>query len=237
MSEWKPRRFWKSTTVARNGDHHEVLLDERPLRTPSKTPLLLPTEALAHGIAAEWEAQVETVDPRTMPLTRSANSAIDTVTPQHAAVADMVAAYGETDLICYRAAEPEALVAREAAGWDPLMDWAAVHLQAPLVLGIGVMHVAQPEASIARLRAEVHALDPWRLTAFHDLVTLSGSLIIGLAALHDLQPRPALWTLSRIDEDWQAELWGEDEEAAEQAAHKARAFEEAGRFLDLCSKS
>jgi chaperone required for assembly of F1-ATPase len=237
MSDWKLKRFWTAAEAVAVDGLHEVRLDGRPIRTPGKAPLRVPTAALAGAMAAEWAAQGERVDPRTMPLTRTANSAIDTVVPHHAAVADLIAAYGETDLVCYRATGPEALVARQAAGWDPLVDWAAVELRAPLILTAGVIHVPQPEASIAALRAQVHALDAFRLAAFHDLVTLSGSLVIGLAAIRKLHTRDRLWSLSRIDEDWQAELWGHDDEAAALAAAKAGSFEEAGRFLDLCEAS
>lgn len=233
MSDWTRKRFWTAAEAVPAEDGHEVRLDGRLLRTPSRTPMRLPTPALAAAVAGEWAAQGEIVDPRTMPMTRTANSVVDTVIPHHAAVADIVAAYGETDLLCYRATEPESLVAQEAAGWDPLIDWAAVELRAPLRLAAGVIPVAQPEDSLARLRAAVHALDPWRLAAFHELVTLSGSLVIGFAALHRLHPRPRLWALSRIDEDWQAEQWGRDDEADALAALKAQSFEEAGRFLDL----
>lgn len=233
MSEWKTRRFWRETAVEPITGGFEVRLDGRPLRTPAKAPLILPSRALADAVAAEWEAQDKTVHPLTMPLTRLANSAVDTVAREHAAVAERVAAYGESDLVCYRAEEPVHLAERQAAGWDPLIDWAATALAAPLRIGPGVMFIAQPEASLAALSARVHGLDHWDLAALHELVALSGSLVIGLAAMATDRPREALWRLSRIDEDWQQELWGEDEEAAEAAALKAQAFLDAARFFDL----
>jgi chaperone required for assembly of F1-ATPase len=168
-----------------------------------------------------------------MPLTRTANSALDKVAPQKAEVAEMLAAYGETDLICYRAEGPETLARRQSEIWDPLLAWAAETLSAPLVATVGVIPVPQPEASVARLRDQVHALDPFALAAFHDLVAISGSLVIALAALKRQGTPESLWDASRIDETWQEELWGHDEEAAEMALNKRADFLQAMRFLGL----
>ncbi len=233
MAEWKTRRFWREAGIAPVAGGFEVRLDGRPVRTPAKAPLVLPSAALAAAIATEWDAQSEAVKPQTMPLTRLANSAADTVAANHAAVAALVAAYGGTDLVCYRAEAPVALAERQAAGWDPLVDWAAATLGAPLRVGHGVVHIAQPEASLAALSRHVAALDHWDLTALHELVALSGSLVIGLAAIRTDRPRAALWAASRIDEDWQQDVWGYDEEAAEMAAFRAQGFHDAARFFDL----
>jgi chaperone required for assembly of F1-ATPase len=233
MAEWKMRRFWREAGVMSVAGGFEVRLDGRPVRTPAKAPLVVPGAALANAIAAEWDAQDEAVKPLTMPLTRLANSAVDTVAVEHAAVAERVAAYGGTDLVCYRAEAPDGLVARQAAAWDPLVDWAAVALAAPLTIGTGVVYIAQPDASLDALTRVVSALDFWDLAALHELVALSGSLVIGLAAIRTDRPREALWAASRVDEDWQQDLWGVDEEAAELAAVKARAFLDAARFFDL----
>jgi chaperone required for assembly of F1-ATPase len=199
-----------------------------------KAPLILPTRDLAVAVAAEWQAQEGTVDPRTMPFTRTANSAIDKVTPQFGEVAAMLAAYGESDLLCYRAEGPAALIERQARAWDPVLSWAGSALEAPLVATAGVIHVAQPPASLAALRQKVCALDPFKLSAFHDLVAISGSLIIAFAVTRNRLAAEAAWDCSRIDERWQAELWGEDEEAAEAAALKRAAFLHADRFYALC---
>ncbi len=233
MSGWAPRRFWTAATVVPGAAGVAVRLDDRPVRTPAKAPLELPTLALAEAVAAEWDAQGELVEPATMPLTRMANSTLDTVTRHTEAVADQIAAYGESDLICYRAEAPAELVRRQAEAWDPLVDWARRAHGAPLVLGSGVMFVAQPAASVAALRVGVAQCDPFALTALHELVTLSGSLVIGLAALARAWPRPELWARSRVDEIWQEEQWGEDAEASATAARKAAAFADAARFHDL----
>lgn len=233
MTGWTAKRFWKAATAETAPGGWEVRLDGRPVRTAAKAPLVLPTAALARAVAAEWDAQGATIDPAAMPLTRAANSAIDKVTPQREEVVAMLAAYGETDLLCHRAEAPEELVRRQAEAWDPLLSWAAAALSAPLIPTTGVIGVPQPAESLARLRAEVDALDPFELTAFHDLVALPGSLVLALAALRGQAPAEALWQASRVDERWQEELWGSDEEAARAAALKRRDFLQAMRFLDL----
>lgn len=233
MSEWKARRFWTMAQAVERDEGHTVVLDGRPVRTPAKAELTLPSRALAEALAEEWAAQGEAIDPNSMPLTRFANSAIDKVARQHGAVAEMLAEYGGTDLICYRAAAPAELAGRQAAGWDPLLRWAEDELAAPLVPGEGVMHIAQPAESTRRLHAHVAAFDAFGLAGLHDLVTLSGSLVIGLAATRDLQPAEDLWDLSRIDETWQREQWGADDEAVAAELLKKQAFLDAKRFHDL----
>lgn len=237
MTGWTARRFWTNATAApAPGGGAAVLLDGRPLRTPAKAPLALPSLALAEAVAAEWQAVEGTVNPAAMPLTRIANAAVDKVAPQQAEVAALLAAYGATDLLCHRAAAPPALAARQAAGWDPLLDWAAQALGAPLAVTAGVIAVPQPPGSLARLAAAVGALDPFRLSAFHDLVAIPGSLVLGLAVARGRLGADAAFALSRIDEDWQRELWGEDAEA-EAAAARARAdHAHAARFFALCGE-
>lgn len=233
MSEWKAKRFWQAAGVAETDGGYTVQLDGRPVKTPARAALIVPTRALAGAIAAEWDAQSEQIDPGSMPVTRSANAAIDKVTHQHAEVAGLIAAYGDSDHICYRAESPDDLVRRQAEGWDPLLDWAAAEFGGRLIPVQGVMHAAQPRDVLAPMSAAVHALDPFALTALHDLVSLSGSLVIGLAAIHGQAEPPRLWALSRIDEIWQAELWGADDEAEAMAAKKESDFLHAKCFYDL----
>lgn len=234
MSGWKAKRFWQAASVVPEGAGWGVRLDGRAVRTPAKAALVVPTEAMAQAIAAEWDAQAGEVAPATMPVTRAANSAVDKVTPQFDGVAAMLADYGGTDLLCYRAEGPEPLVARQAAAWDPLLDWAAREFGAPLTVGRGVVPVAQPAGSLERLAAAVRAHDAFRLTALHDLVAISGSLVIGLAVARGRLSAAEGWAASRIDETWQAELWGADAEAAEAETVKRAAMAEAARFLALC---
>ena len=234
MSNWKTKRFWKEAVAEPCAGGFTVRLDARPVRTPLKAALILPSLEMAKAIAAEWDAQTGLVKPQTMPVTRAANSAIDKIVPQFAEVADLLAAYGASDLICYRATDPKALIARQAAAWDPMIAWAADSLHAPLVATAGVIHIAQDPASLDLLRAQLFALDPFRLAGIHDLIAISGSLVLALAVTHRRVTAQEAWALSRIDEHWQQELWGIDDEAAEYAAHRHRAFLDADRFYQLC---
>ncbi|WP_179380642.1 ATP12 family chaperone protein [Jannaschia marina] len=232
MTEWKAKRFWTGASVEPGEAGFSVALDGRPVRTPLKTLVAMPSRALAEGVAAEWDAQAEMIDPTSMPLMRAVNATLDKVVPQRAEVAANLAEYGGTDLLCYRAAGPEALVARQEAAWDPMLDWADATLGARLDTTQGVMHVTQPANAIEALRARVDAMTAWELTALSEFVTLSGSLILGLAAMEGHDPE-ALWPLSRMDETWQAEQWGEDAEEAARIALKQAAFAQAHRYLTL----
>lgn len=236
MSEWAPKKFWTETSVEAAEGGYAVLLDTRGVKTPAKTPFVLPTRALAEAAASEWDGVEERIDPSEMPVTRMANSALDKVAVQHAEVADLLAAYGDSDLMCYRADSPAELVARQAAAWDELLDWAHEAFGARLATRTGVMHAPQDPEALERLTREVHALDPFRLAAFHDLVSLSGSLVIALAVTHERLAPETAWEISRIDETWQIEQWGDDEEAAEHAAIKRQAFLEAALFFRLADQ-
>lgn len=234
MSEWKAKRFWKEATVEQVDGGFAVRLDARPVKTPAKRALVLPTQAMAEAIAAEWDAQEEEIKPHLMPATKTANAAIDKVAVQHAEVADMLAAYGDSDLLCYRADGPEGLVARQAAEWDPMLDWGAETLGARLVPRVGVMHEPQDPEALARLSGLTHGLSTFELAAFHDLVSLSGSLILGFAAARQARDLEDIWTISRLDEIWQAEQWGKDDEAEAMAGLKRESFLHAGRMFTLC---
>jgi len=233
MNDWAAKRFWTDATVEKTADGFEVLLDARRVKTPAKAPLVLPTAEMAQAVADEWQAQGKKIDPTTMPVTRSANAAIDKVTPQHAEVADMIAAYGDSDLLCYRAHSPVELVQRQSDVWDPLLDWAKHELSVELNAVAGVIHVPQEPKHLKTLTLRVHELDAFQLAAFHDLVSLSGSLVIGFAAIRGHMDPSELWLRSRIDEIWQEEQWGADEEASEMAEIKRQAFMHANRFFHL----
>ena len=232
MAGWAAKRFWTEVGVTDEPGGFGIRLDARPVKSPAKAPLLVPTRGLADAIAAEWRAQQGLILPATMPFTRSANSAIDKVAAQRAEVVDLIAAYADADLICYRATGPERLVARQADAWDPLLHWMTT-IGAPLQALPGVIHVAQRPASLALMRGRVDALGTFELTAFHDLVALSGSLVIALALIDGLHPAIDLWTLSRIDEMWAVEVWGPDDEAAAAAAAKQQDFLHAATFYSL----
>ena len=236
MTEWAPRRFWKTVSSREGEGGWEIALDDRPLRTPSKMPLLLPTTALAAALVKEWEAVEDRVDPRRMPWTRSANSAIDKVPAQRADVVEMLGEYGATDLLSYRATHPEALVERQSEAWDPLLDWAAERYGARLAVTAGMMPVPQDGGALTRLRKAVAENDDFALTGLHDLVVLTGSLVLGLAAAEGVDAPEVIWRRSRVDEDFQAEQWGRDEEAAAAAAAHEADFLHAHRFLRAARK-
>lgn len=235
MSEWALKRFWKAAEAVPEADGYTVTLDGRGVRTPAKARLVVPTEALAQAIAQEWQAQDQRVDPSTMPFTRMANSALDKVVPQHAEVADMLAAYGDSDLLCYRAETPQALVDRQSAAWDPLLEWADTECNARLLPVSGVMHRPQSPEALERLSRAVHAQTAFQLAAFHDLVSMSGSLVLALAVVRGARTAEEAWALSRIDESWQEEQWGADEEAAEIAQRKRTEFLHAAVFHEMAS--
>lgn len=237
MSDWAPKRFWKTTQTTKVDQGFGVLLDNRPVRTPAKALLYVPSEALAERIASEFDAQQDKINPLTMPFTRTANAALDKVAVQHGEVADMLADYGDSDLLCYRAAGPTELVSRQSDNWDPLLDWAEQALGARLLPRTGVIHAPQDPDALLTLRSRVHDMSAFELAAFHDLVSISGSLILGFAAKLDAFPAEDLWTLSRLDEIWQEEQWGTDDEAQEMADFKKAAFLHAYRFMRLiCSR-
>ena len=231
------RRFWKKARVDRVDGGWLVRLDERPVRTPARRLCVVPVAAMADGIAAEWDAQVERIDPLSMPLTRAASTCLDRVAPELDGVRRTVAGYGGTDLLCYRAPEPVELAERQARGWDPLLDWAAEAFGARLAVGEGVMHVAQRPETVERLGEEVSALDPWELTAVSELTTLSGSLVLALAVCHGRLDAAEAWRLSRLDEPWTIEQWGEDEEAARQTARREADFRAAAALLRLLGRT
>jgi chaperone required for assembly of F1-ATPase len=233
MSDWQPKRFWKTATATACDAGFEVLLDTRSVKTPAKADLTVPTLEMAQAIAAEWDAQGKLLDPATMPVTRGANAAIDKVSTQRAEVIDLLAEYGDSDLLCYRAAGPVELIKIQAEGWDPMLDWAAETLDVRLAVGEGVMHVTQKTETLENLYAEVAAFDNFALAAVHDLISLSGSLVLALAVTKTGISAEDAWALSRIDEHWQVTQWGEDEEATAAERIKRAAFLDAARFYQL----
>lgn len=233
MSVWAAKRFWKTATAEVCKGGFTIRLDTRPVKTPAKQPLILPTLAMAEAVAVEWDAQTGVIKPETMPFTRAANSAIDKVVPNFDAVVEELSGYGGSDLLCYRADGPEPLIGRQAAGWDPLLEWAQAELKAPLRVTTGVIPVPQPPESLQRLRGHVAAHSAFHLAALHDLVAISGSLILGLAVARRRLTADEAFALSRIDESWQIEQWGADDEAAQAEAVRKAALLSAERFYRL----
>ncbi|ANI78907.1 MULTISPECIES: ATP12 family chaperone protein [Sphingobium] len=230
------RRFYKDVAVISGDAGHEIQLDGRPVRTPARASLALPTLRLAAAVADEWRAQGESVDPRTMPFTGLANGAIDQIAPNRESFAAGIARYGESDLLCYRADGPAELIAREAAAWDPLIDWARHRYDVTFRVTHGVIPVDQPPETLERLEAAVMAYDPFMLAGLSTLVTLSGSLVCGLAIVEGGHDADTIWTASEIDEAWEIEQWGEDAEAAARSAKRRDEFAMARRFCALVSE-
>lgn len=227
------KRFYAEAAVSPEQGGVAILLDGRPVRTPARNWLRVPTEELAEAIAEEWNAQGERVDPQSMPLTGLANAAIDRVAPDPAAFGRNLAEYGESDLLCYRAEGPQSLVDRQARMWDPLLGWARTRFGVEFETTTGVMHRAQPAATVEQLRRAVAARGVFQLAGLAPLVTIAGSLIIALALAEGATGLGAAWDAALLDEAWQAEQWGEDPLAEASLDNRRREFEAAYRFLTL----
>ena len=229
------KRFWNDVALIDVPGGHGVTLDGRPLKTPARAELVVPTRALAEAIAEEWRAAGETINPRKMPLTGLANTAIDRVGADASGFAAIIARYGESDLTCYRAEGPTPLVQRQAEAWDALLGWARRRYDVDFATCSGVIHVAQPAETIRKLGHAVAVLDPFRLAALSPLVSIGGSLVAGLAVLEQAIPAEAAWEAVSLDDRWSMEQWGSDAEAEAALDAKRADFLAASRFLELLS--
>jgi len=227
------KRFWKDVTVDPEGRGWAVKLDGRPVKTPARAALSVPTEPLAEAIADEWRATAGSIDPRSMPLTGLANAAIDRVGADRQAFAAGLAEYAKADLACYRAEGPAALVRRQEQEWDKLLAWARRRFDVDFVITSGLMHIAQPPATEERLSHAVAALDAFRLTALSPLVTIGGSLVAALAILEKAMTPEEAWMAVSVDDRWQLEQWGADAEAEAALENRHMDFLAAARFLAL----
>ena len=228
-----PRRFYKKASVEAAPRGFRILLDGRPVKTPKKNDLAVPTRAFAEAIAEEWRTQGEHVDPRTMPLTRLANVTIDAVAAEAAAVAADMQAFAGSDLLCYRASAPEGLVQRQHAHWDPVLAWAKSVLGAEFEAGEGVVPVKQSDEALAAIGRELKRLDPYRLASLHVMTTLTGSVILALAHMQGRLTLDQTWSAAHVDEHWQIEHWGRDAEADARERIRRSEFEAASRLLSL----
>ncbi len=227
------KRVYERAQVAAAPEGYAVALDGRAVKTPGRRPLVLPTAALAEAVAAEWQAQEDEVRPDKMPLTRLAATAIDRAAEQRAQVVGEVVAYAATDLVCHRAGAPPELAARQAEGWQPLVDWLDERYGARLAVTGGVIALDQPAEALAALRGVVETFDDFALAALYAVTSASGSLVIALALAEDRIDAEEAWALSEIDESFQIERWGDDREAAERRARLRDEVRAAARFLDL----
>jgi chaperone required for assembly of F1-ATPase len=224
------KRFY---TAARTVPGGVIVLDDRPVRTPARHPLIVPSERLAEAIAAEWNAQGDRLDPRSMPLAGLANAAIDRVAPDREAFARGLAAYAESDLLCYRADGPPRLVERQKAEWDPIIAWARRRYDVDFELVAGVMHRPQPRATLDRLIHAVKERSAFELAALSPLVTIGGSVIVALALAEQAIDLDAAWSAGALEDLWQAEQWGADPDAARALDARHGDFAAAYRFLTL----
>ena len=227
------KRFWKAVTVEPEGDGWTIKLDGRAVKTPARAPLVVPTETLAAAIADEWRSVGEAIDPRAMPLTGLANAAIDRVAPDRQKFAQGLARYADADLACYRAEGPRELVERQEQEWDELLAWARRRYDRDFATTCGIVHVAQPEATVERLSHAVAALDAFRLAGLSPLVTVGGSLVAALAVLEGAITAEEAWQSVSVDDCWQIERWGADAEATATLENRRRDFLAGARFLDL----
>jgi chaperone required for assembly of F1-ATPase len=227
------KRFYKDVSIAPMGEGSGVHLDGRPVRTPGKTLLELPTEKAAGLVAEEFAAQDEKIDPSTMPVYRLVNTAIDGVAIDPAAVRDDIAKFASSDLLCYRADAPAGLVERQAKAWDPVLDWAHRALGARLLLAEGVIHVEQPRPALDAVGAHLALRqDPLRLAAMHLMTTLTGSALLAMALEAGEIDADTAWSAAHVDEDWQAEQWGQDSEAMARRAHRKRDMMAAAQLIE-----
>jgi chaperone required for assembly of F1-ATPase len=226
----KRKRFYAQAGAAESEAGFVITLDGKPIRTPSGRQVVVPVREIADAIVAEWEAQQEFIDPQTMPMTRFANSVVEAVVDRVEAVTEDMAKYFQSDLLFYRAGHPEALVAREAAHWDPLLFWAADALGAHFILAEGIVHVRQPEPAVAAARTALPA-DPWSIAALHVITTLTGSALLALALQRGVVDSDQAWTAAHVDEDWNIEKWGVDEEVAARRAARLVDFRAAASIL------
>jgi chaperone required for assembly of F1-ATPase len=233
MAQAGAKRFYKRVETSSVPGGFGIELDGRAVRTPAGEPLLLPTQALAEAVRDEWQAQADVIKPDSMPMMQLSCTARDRVVPNRDVIVGQTAAYGATDLLCYFSDGPDELVGRQRDGWQPLLDWAAAELGAPLETASGILHVAQPEASLAALKAEVAALDDWSLTAVAQLTQVLGSLVLALAIARGRLSGGEAFRLSVIDDHFQAERWGEDREALQRLRGLEREVDATAIFLGL----
>ncbi len=224
------RRFYKEVAVT---PERGIVLDGKPVRTPKKALLVLPTNALAQAVAAEWEAQGDKIKPATMLLTKLANTAIDRVGSERARILAEMVDYAASDLVCYRAGRPPDLVARQAALWNSVIDWAANTIDAPFMAIPGVMHRPQPPEALHAVGVALAGMDNYQIAALHNIMTLTGSALIPLMLARGALSPEAAWAAAHVDEDYQIENWGEDDEASARRTARHKEFLACRRFLEL----
>lgn len=227
-----PKRFYENVTTGTGEGGYLVLLDERPIKTPGRAELLMPSQPAAELVAGEWAAVSEEINPLQMPVTRLANTAVDGIAQDTQAVMEDIVRYAASDLLCYRADSPEGLVENQRKHWDPVLDWLEVHANARFDLAEGIMHVTQPKAAISGFGSILSKHeDPFRLASLHTFTTISGSALLALALADGELTADETWNAAHVDEDWNISQWGEDHEAAERRKQRWTDFEAAYLLL------
>lgn len=227
-------RFFTNVSTKAEGDVYSVLLDGRALKTPAKVPLHLPTKALAEAIADEWDRQPEKIEPALMPLMQTATTAIDRVATQRERVIEDIVAYGGSDLLCYRAAHPMSLVAKQSAAWDPVLDWIGERHQVTLHVTNNIAHVAQPPEALEKMAAVVATQNNMTLAPLYNITSLCGSLVVALGVLDGRLTAEEAFNISELDETHTMEFWGADAEAVTRRKNNKESLIASTRFLQLC---
>ena len=233
MTHWKNARKWKKVWLNNSPEGFEIFLDDNRLLTPKNEIVVLKTKKLALKVLKEWEKQEKFVEPSTMPVTRLVNSAIDTVKVDHQLIVEHLLSYGETDLICYRARNPAELVELQNANWNPVLEWARKDLKIGLKCVYGLCYETQCLQAIKTIRERINEFDCFTLVAFSELVTISGSMLLGLATYYNFLEHEEAWQKSVLDEVWQGSKWGYDEESKLAREKKLKDFKFAYEFLTL----
>jgi chaperone required for assembly of F1-ATPase len=225
-----PKRFYKLVTVT---DQFGIALDGRNVKTPLKAPLVLPTRALAEAVAAEWDAQIDVINPHAMPLTKLANTAIDRAIPEKSKIMAEILEFAGSDMVCYRAESPAGLVQRQKTHWDPIIAWAKTDLRAGFTAVNTIIHKSQSPTALQSLETHIEGLDPFSFVAVHNLTTLTGSALLATMLTIGKIPTQAAWRAANVDEDWQIETWGEDAEAMARRTDRLNEFSASVKFVNL----
>jgi len=228
-----PNRFYEAVHIERAKSGHAILLDSKPVLTPTRSELVVPTESLAKAVAGEWEAQGERIDPEAMPLTKRANTALDQVRVREAEVVEEIVAYAGSDLLCYRAESPDGLIELQRSHWDPVLEWVRAEFGADFKTCAGISHVTQPQDSLVHIRRAFAAHDFFQLAPLHAMATLTGSALLAHAHARGRLSADEVWAAAHVDEDWQNSQWGEDAEATVRRAARRAEFDADSRFLEL----
>jgi chaperone required for assembly of F1-ATPase len=231
------KRFYKTVTTEPGTSGHALLLDGRPVKTPARAPLVLPNAAMADAVAAEWAGQGEDIVIASMPLTGFANAAIDQVSPQPQRFIDEIAAYAESDTVCYRADDGDPLAEHQQRTWEPIVQWAENRFDISLIRIPGIIHRSQPEHSLSRLKAAVAAYDPFVLAGLSTMTSMGGSLVCSLGLLEQAFDSEAIWNAVCLEELWQEALWGADRDAVAARAYRRAVFDDAYRFCCIARGS